>query len=69
MRIQPKGDLLPEAIVKLPGNCTNGVRSCAKFDAHTHYHCQGINRNRHYLQLVTFAMAIIVLYYTYDQNQ
>ena len=40
MRIQPKGDLLPEAIVKLPGNCTNGVRSCAKFDAHTYYHCQ-----------------------------
>ena len=39
MQIQPKGDLLPEDIL-LTYNvtiATNWVRSCAKFDAHTHY--------------------------------
>ena len=45
------GDLLPEAI----------FTSCAKFDAHTHYHCQAINNNRYFLGLLTVSMATIVI--------
>ena len=49
VQIQPKGDIiLPKAIFTgcYHGNCTNWVQSCAKFDAHTHYHFQVINTNR-----------------------
>ena len=42
------------------GNCTNLVQHCTKFDAHTHYHCQVINRNRYYPRLLIVAMATIV---------
>ena len=29
------------------GNRTNWVQSCAKCDAHTHYHCQVIHSNKY----------------------
>ena len=55
MKIQPKGDLLPEAIIfyclltkYYHGNCTNRVPSCAEFDAHAHYLCQVLNSNMYY---------------------
>ena len=59
MQIQTKSGLLPEIIFH--GNRTNRVRCCAKFDAHTHYHCQVIKNNRYYLGLLIFAMATIVV--------
>ena len=34
---------------------------CAKFDAHTQYHCQVINNNRYYLRSLPVAMATIVV--------
>ena len=43
------------------GNHTNRVQSCAKFDAHAHYHYQVVNNNRYYLGLLTVAMATIVV--------
>ena len=66
MKIQSKGDLLPEAILLTcyHGNRTNRVQICTKFDAHTHSHCQVINNNRYYPQLLTVAMATVVVYYT-----
>ena len=53
MQIQPKCDLLPEAIFTgcYHGNHTNRVQSCAKFNAHAHYHCQVINNNKYYPHL------------------
>ena len=50
------------------GNLTNCVQRRTKFDAHTHYHCQAINSNRYYLQLLTVAMATIAVYYTRVQG-
>ena len=51
VNLQPKGDLLPEAILLFAnsyhGNHTNFVQNCTKFDAHTHYHCQVIDSNRY----------------------
>ena len=61
-QIQPKSGLLPEAIFTCyHGNRTNRVRGCAKFDVHTHYHCQVIKNNRYYPVLLTVAMATIVV--------
>ena len=62
MQTQPKGDLLPEAILIVANIViTNLVRSCEKFDAHTHYHCQVININRYYQGFLIVAMAIILV--------
>ena len=65
-QIQPKSGLLPEAniywlLTCYHGNHTSWVRGCAKFDAHTHYHCQVINNNRNYPKLLTVARATIVV--------
>ena len=47
MQIQPKGDLLAKKffhwlLIYYHGNRTNWAQSYAKFDVHTHYHCQVI---------------------------
>ena len=42
------------------GNRANPVVSCAKFDAHTHCHCQVSNKSTMYLRgLLSVAMATI----------
>ena len=43
------------------GNCANPVVSCAKFDAHTHHHCQEIHNNKYYRGLLLVAMGTIEL--------
>ena len=40
------------------GNRTKG-KICAKFDAHTHHHCQEIHNNKYYMGLLLVAMATI----------
>ena len=40
------------------GNRTKG-NICAKFDAHTHHHCQEIHNNKYYMGLLLVAMATI----------
>ena len=40
------------------GNHTKG-KICAKFDAHTHHHCQEIHNNKYYMGLLLVAMATI----------
>ena len=52
MQIQPKSGLLPETffywlLTCCHGNHTHWVQKCAKFDAHTHYHCQVITGITH----------------------
>ena len=32
---------------------------CAKFDAHTHHHCQEIHNNKYYMGILLVAMATI----------
>ena len=38
------------------GNHTKG-KICAKFDAHTHHHCQDLHNNKYYMGLLLVAMA------------
>ena len=40
------------------GNHTKG-KICAKFDAHTHHHCQEIHNNKYCMGLLLVAMATI----------
>ena len=73
IKIKPKSGILPEGLFYCLLTCyhcnrTNRVRGCAKFYAHTHYHCQVINTNRYnpvinnkVLPEVTIAMATIVV--------
>ena len=59
-QVQPKSGLLPEAIIIGCNRTTTQAHGCAKFDAHTHYHCQVINNNRYY-PVLTVAMATILV--------
>ena len=40
------------------GNRTKG-KICAKFDTHTHHHCQEIHNNKYYMGLLLVSMATI----------